>query len=45
MVKINREAFWGLAKFKRPTHQISFHTAKALETLQFMKGCEVRDEE
>ena len=43
--KINREAFWNLAKFKRPTHQISFHTAKALETLQFMKGCEVRDEE
>lgn len=43
--KISREAFWDLAKFKRPTHQISFHTAKALETLQFMKGCEVRDEE
>lgn len=43
--KISREAFWDLAKFKKPTHQISFHTAKALETLQFMEGCEVRDEE
>jgi hypothetical protein len=43
--KISREAFWSLAKFKRPTHQISFHTAKALETLTFLKGSEVKDEE
>lgn len=43
--KISREAFWDLAKFKRPTHQISFHTAKALTTLKFLKGSEVRDEE
>ena len=43
--KISREAFWNLAKFKRPTHQISFHTAKALTTLHFVKGSEVRDEE
>ena len=43
--KISREAFWALAKFKKPTHQISFHTAKALTTLQFMKGDEVYDEE
>ncbi len=43
--KISREAFWSLAKFKKPTHQISFHTARALETLQFLKGSEVRDEE
>ena len=43
--KISREAFWSLAKFKRPTHQISFHTAKALTTLRFLKGREVRDEE
>lgn len=33
--KISTEAFWHLAKFKRPTHQISFHTAKALTTLHF----------
>ena len=43
--KIGREAFWSLAKFKKPTHQISFHTAKALTTLNFLKGCEVKNEE
>jgi hypothetical protein len=43
--KISREAFWSLAKFKKPTHQISFHTPRALETLRFLKGSEVRDEE
>ena len=43
--KISREAFWVLAKFKRPTHQISFHTVRALVTLQFRKGYEVSDEE
>ena len=42
--KISREALWELAKFKRPTHQISFHTARALTTLSFVKGSEVRDE-
>jgi len=41
---ISREAFWDLAKFKKPTHQISFHTAKALKTLTFIKGKEVIDE-
>lgn len=43
--KISREAFWALAKFKRPTHQISFHTVNALRTLTFVKGHEVIDEE
>lgn len=43
--KISREAFWELAKFKKPTHQISFHTVKALTTLRFLKGSEVRNEE
>ena len=33
---ISREAFWALAKFKRPTHQICFHTQKALDTLTFI---------
>lgn len=42
--KISREAFWALAKFKKPTHQISFHTARALATLTFVKGVEVHDE-
>ena len=43
--KISREAFWDLAKFKKPTHQISFHTVKALTTLTFLKGAKVKDEE
>lgn len=43
--KIRREAFWELAKFKKPTHQISFHTVRALTTLSFVKGSEVHDEE
>ena len=42
--KITREAFWALAKFKKPTHQISFHTARALTTLSFIKAYEVQDE-
>jgi hypothetical protein len=43
--KISREAFWSLAKFKHPTHQISFNTERALNTLTFLKGSEVHDEE
>lgn len=42
--KISREAFWALAKFKYPTHQISFHTAKALTTLKFLEGVPVNEE-
>ncbi|MBR6267468.1 MAG: DUF3990 domain-containing protein [Selenomonadaceae bacterium] len=42
--RISRAAFWELAKFKHPTHQISFHTARALTTLKFLKGYEVTDE-
>ena len=42
--KISRSAFWELAKFKKPTHQISFHTARALETLTFKAAYEVYDE-
>ena len=41
--KITRAAFWELAKFKKPTHQISFHTAKALSALKFLKGYEVNE--
>lgn len=33
--QITREAFWNLAKFKYPTHQICFNTEKALATLTF----------
>lgn len=39
--KISRAAFWELAKIERPTHQISFHSAKALTTLKFIGGHEV----
>ena len=42
--KISREAFWALAKFSRPTHQISCHTARALATLRFIRGLEVANE-
>ena len=38
--KISRDAFWELVKFKYPTHQISFHTIQALDTLKFV-GSEV----
>lgn len=40
---ISRNAFWELAKFRHPTHQISFHTARALATLKFVKGVQVYD--
>ena len=33
---ITREAFWELAKFKYPTHQIVFCSGKALDTLTFI---------
>jgi hypothetical protein len=36
--KISRSAFWELAKFNHPTHQISFHTISALDTLKFLGG-------
>lgn len=42
--KISRAAFWELAKFNHPTHQISFHTARALATLKFIRGYEVHDD-
>lgn len=41
---INRKAFWELAAFKHPTHQISFHTLKALDCLTFVKGEQISDE-
>lgn len=35
---ISREEFWALAKFRYPTHQISFHTPAALECLVFERA-------
>ncbi len=37
--RITKSMFWEFAKFKHPTHQISFHTLKALDCLTFVK-CE-----
>ena len=34
--EITREAFWELAKFRHPTHQIAFCTAEALKTIKFI---------
>lgn len=34
--KITRAAFWELAKFRHPTHQIAFCTDKALKCLKFI---------
>ena len=42
--KISRAAFWELAKFKHPTHQISFHTSRALATLKFNREYTVTDD-
>lgn len=36
--KITRTAFWELAKFSHPTHQISFHTISALDTLEYLES-------
>lgn len=41
--EISRNIFWDLAKFKYPTHQISFHTLKALDCLKF-EGSEIINE-
>lgn len=38
---ITREAFWELAKFKHPTHQIAFCTEEALNTLKFIEAREL----
>lgn len=41
--QISRGTFWEYAKFKHPTHQISFHTANALRCLTF-EGSEYIDD-
>lgn len=42
--KISRAAFWELAKFSYPTHQISFHSISALNTITYIGSEEVRHE-
>lgn len=39
---ISRSAFWELAKFKYPTHQIAFCSDKALKHLNFKNSYEVK---
>lgn len=38
---ISREAFWALAKFKHPTHQIVFCTPKALKCITYKNNYEI----
>ena len=40
---ISRSAFWELAKFKFPTHQILFCTQEALKTISFERSYELYD--
>ena len=39
--RITREAFWALARFKHPTHQILFCTDRALQTLTYKSYYEI----
>lgn len=39
--QITRDAFWELAKFRHPTHQIAFCTEKALECIKFIEAEEI----
>lgn len=38
---ITREAFWELAKFRHPTHQIAFCTEESLECIKFIGTKEI----
>lgn len=39
--EISRALFWEYARFRHPTHQISFHSLKALNCLNYQGGLEV----
>ena len=41
--RISRNVFWEYAKFKYPTHQISFHTLRALNCLTFERSEQIYD--
>lgn len=36
--KYTKDFSWGLAKFRYPTHQISFHTLEALDCISFERS-------
>ena len=40
---ISREVFWEYAKFKHPTHQMSFHSLKALDCLKFERSEKIHE--
>ena len=42
-VIINKEVFWEYAKFKYPSHQISFHSIRALECLKYERSEAIDD--
>ena len=41
---ISRKVFWDYAEFKHPTHQISFHSLKALDCLKFERSEQVNEQ-
>lgn len=42
---ISKGVFWEYAKFKHPTHQISFHSIRALNCLEFERSERIYGEE
>lgn len=40
---ISRTVFWELARFKHPTHQISFHTVRALACIKYLGSDEIHE--
>jgi hypothetical protein len=38
---ITREAFWALARFKHPTHQIAFCTPEGIESIKYISNYEI----
>ena len=42
---ITRQAFWELAKFRYPTHQIAFCTNQALECIKFLESSKLKSME
>ena len=40
--QMNKKKFFELMKFKYPTHQISFHTIKALDCINFIESYQVK---
>lgn len=40
--QMNKQKFFELIKFKYPTHQMSFHTIKALDSINFIKSYKVK---